>query len=410
MVPIRPLRSAATSRGAVLDLIRSKGPISRVELAESTGLTQATMSNVVRQLLIDGLVIDSGRGESTGGKPRVLLSINPTARFGIGIQVGADSLTYVVTDLNGEVVGRTRTRGVHRSEPEIAIDLIGLAVHTLLLDLGIAEERVVGIGLVAPGPLDLEAGTILAPPTLDEWVNFPIRDRLGAATGLPVVLDNDATAAAIGEYWGGAVAGAAAHCSVYMGAGIGAGIVFHGSVYRGASSNAGELGQVWIETLGAATPRSTVEQLAGPAGVAARARAAIAAGRAASFALSGDADPFGDFAVISTAAVHGDPLALELVNESARYLAGAVVSMANILDLDSIVLCGPSFAIAGSLYLIAVRDRMAQDFFARTRHSVRISLSAQMSDAAAVGGAALVLQQKLSPRAIGYAPRISVRS
>lgn len=394
-------RTTVTSRGAVLDLIRSEGPVSRVELADITGFTQATMSNVVRQLLTDGLVVEYGRGESTGGKPRVLLQINASARYAVGIQIGADFLVYVVTDLNGAIVGRTRTRGVGAAGPEQIVEAIGIRVRALLANLGIDASLVVGIGLVCPGPLDIEGGTILAPPTLAGWKDFPIRDRVQAATLLPVILDNDATAAAIGEYWAGSVSDAAAHCSVYMGAGIGAGIVLGGAIYRGASSNTGELGQVWVPGPSKTTPGATIEQLAAPAGVAARARAAIAEGRTAGFVLSDDADPFTDFAAVCTAAVHGDELALELVNESARYLAGAVVSLANVLDLDSVVLCGPSFAIAGSIYLIAVRERVDRHFFARRRHSVSVRLSAHVGDAAAVGGAALALQDVLAPRTVG---------
>ncbi|MBG6059446.1 putative NBD/HSP70 family sugar kinase [Cryobacterium sp. MP_M5] len=402
--PRAPL-ATTTSRGIVLDLIRSEGPISRVELAERTGLTQATMSTVVRQLILDGLVLETGRSESTGGKPRVLLNINPDARFAVGVQLGADFITFVVTNLSGAVVGRTRTRGVGDGSPDRVIERIAERIGRLLASLDIATPLVAGIGIVAPGPLDLEAGRILAPPTLATWGDFPVRAALQRATGLPVTLDNDATAAAIGEFWGGTVANAAAHCTVYMGAGIGAGIVLGGTVYRGASSNAGELGQLWVDDPTGTTPGGTVEDLAGPRAVAARARALIGAGHAAGFELSPDGDPFRDFDLIATAAVHGNPFALELIERSAGQLATAIVNLANILDLDSVVLAGPSFATAGSLYLTAAVTRLEQRFFARARHPVDVRLSAHVADAAAVGGAALILQQELSPRATELAGR-----
>ncbi len=398
--------TTTTSRGIVLDLIRSLGPISRVELAVHTGLTQATMSTVVRQLILDGLVLETGRSESTGGKPRVLLNIDPEARFAVGVQLGADFITFVVTNLSGAVVGRTRTRGVGDGSPDRVIEWIAERIARLLASLDIDTDLVAGIGIVAPGPLDLEAGRILAPPTLATWGDFPVRAALGRATGLPVTLDNDATAAAIGEFWGGSVASAAAHCTVYMGAGIGAGIVLDGTVYRGASSNAGELGQIWVDDPTGQTPGGTVEQLAGPRAVAARARALIGAGRVPGFELSVDADPFRDFDLIATAAVQGNPFALELIERSAEHLATAIVALANILDLDSVVLAGPSFATAGSLYLTAAATRLEQRFFARARHPVNVRLSAHVADAAAVGGAALILQQELSPRATELAGRV----
>ena len=285
------------------------------------------------------------------------------------------------------------------------IERIAERIARLLASLDIATPLVAGVGIVAPGPLDFEAGRILAPPTLTTWGDFPVRAALRRATGLPVTLDNDATAAAIGEFWGGTVANAAAHCTVYMAAGIGAGIVLGGTVYRGASSNAGELGQIWIDDPSGRTQGNTVEELAGPRAVAARARALIAGGSAAGFELSVDGDPFRDFDLIATAAVHGDPFALALIQRSAEQLATAIVNLANILDLDSVVLAGPSFATAGSLYLTAAVNRLEQRFYARARHSIDVRLSAHVADAAAVGGAALILQQELSPRATELAGR-----
>ncbi|MBD8583608.1 ROK family transcriptional regulator [Frigoribacterium sp. CFBP 13729] len=404
MVNPRLLSSAPTSRGLAFDLIRSQGPISRVELAERTGLTQATMSNVVRQLMVDGLVVEAGRRESTGGKPRTLLSIDPLARFALGVQLGADAVTVVLTDLGGAMVGRLRTHGVYGEAPDAAVARIAAVVADFLGGLGVPAERVAGLGLVTPGPIDLRHGSIHGAPPLEAWAGFPLVSAVTEATGLPVVLDNDATAAAIGEFWGGSVADSAAHCTVYYGAGIGAGIVLDGVVFRGASSNAGELGQVMSRAPGPFLANTTVEKLAGPVGVALRARAAVAAGREAGFALTGLTDPYADFSVVATAAVHGDPLALELIRDSAEHLAAAVVSIANVLDLDSIVLAGPNLAIAGALYLEAVRRRVDEDFFARAAHGVSVELSAYVADAAAVGGAALVLQREITTRSAGAAP------
>lgn len=112
--------STGTSKGLVLDLIRAHGPISRTDLAEATGLTQATMSTVVRHLLADGLIHKTGLRESKGGRPLVLLDIDPVSRFAVGVQLGAESITYVTINLGGAVVGRLRTEGVGSDEsPEM---------------------------------------------------------------------------------------------------------------------------------------------------------------------------------------------------------------------------------------------------------------------------------------------------
>jgi predicted NBD/HSP70 family sugar kinase/biotin operon repressor len=387
-------RRPASSRGRVLDLVRTRAPISRVELAELTGLTQAAISHAVRSLIDDGLLVETDQRTYTGGKPRVLLSLNPRARCGIGVQLGADWIVLVLADAAGQVVARSRLRGARDRDPAEVVADVAAELDVLLRAAAVDPSAVVGIGVVAPGALDLDRGAILVSRSLERWQGFALRDALAAGTGLPVLLDNDATAAAIGEFWSGRIAGSVAHCTLYMGASIGAGIVIGGSVYRGASSNTGPLGRMRLR----GPDGGTVEDLAGPAAVAARARAALAERRESAVRLSVDGDPFLDFTAVAAAAVHGDDLCRALIEESAVYLADAAITVANLLDLDSLVLAGPSFTTAGSIYLRTVQDRIAAEFFPAARHDVRVMLSGQVADAAAVGAAALVLQEELAPR------------
>ncbi len=391
----RPRISLAggTSRGLVLDLIRTRGPISRVALAELTGLTQATMSTVVRQLLGEGLIIEVGRGESTGGKPPVMLDIDPGARFAVGVQLGRESITYVVIDLSGTIVGRTRTRGVGTTEPADMIRRLAGQVERLLVGLDIDKRAVLGVGVVAPGPLDLTRGAILGSPHLADWSSVPIRDLLSTALELPVLLDNDATAAAVGDFWSGRLDDSTAHATVYMGTGIGAGILIDGIAFRGASSNAGELGQIVIPD---ENGRPVIlEDVVAPSAVVRRARAAGAVTPG-----HGD-DDFDEFRRITLAAAHGDAAAGEAIEHSAEHLARGVLTLANLFDLDSLTLAGPAFSVAGPTYVNAISRRLDADLFVRMRHGVRVGLSSDAINAAAIGGAALVLQHELAPRSMG---------
>jgi len=390
-------RAPSTTRARVLDLVRTRGPISRVELAELTGLTQAAISHAVRALLDQGLLRESGAREWTGGKPRVMLTLDPLARCAVGVQLGADWLVVVLIDARGAVVARTRVRGAREEDPEAVVIGIAGEVDVLLRAAGIGRDRVAGVGLAVPGTLDLDAGAITVSRSLHRWQGFPVRASLAEAVGLPVVLDNDATAAAVGEYWAGRTAGSVAHCTLYMGAGIGAGVVVGGTVHRGASGNAGPLGRMHLHRDGHG-PGPTLEELAAPHAVARRAREAVAAGRTTTARLSADGDPITDFGALATAAVQGDPLALELVRDSAEYLADAAVTAANLLDVDSVVLAGPAFSTAGSLYAQVVERRLRAELHAADRHGVRVALAAHVADAAAVGAAALVLQEDLAPR------------
>lgn len=410
--PGRGGRAPSTTRTRVLELVRTRSPISRVELAEATGLTQAAISHAVRALLDEGLLRETGDREWTGGKPRVMLTLDPLARCAVGVQLGADWLVVVLTDARGAVVARTRVRGARLHQPDAVVAGIARHVDVLLRAAGVGRGAVAGLGLAVPGTVDRDAGAIAVSRSLDRWQGFPVRSRLGAAVGLPVVMDTDATAAAVGEYWAGRTAGSAVTCTLYLGAGVGAGIVVGGTVYRGASGNPGPLGLMRLHrsarTDGAdgadggggagRAPGPTLEELAAPHAVARRARRAVAAGRRTSIRLSTDADPITDFGAVATAAVQGDPLAVELVEDSAEHLADAAVTVVNLLDADSVVLAGPSFSTAGSLYVEVVERRLHAELHAAGQHGVRVTLATHVADAAAVGAAALVLQEELAPR------------
>ncbi|GIJ72738.1 ROK family transcriptional regulator [Virgisporangium ochraceum] len=389
--------SRSKTRGLVLDLIRSARTISRIELAEATGLTGATISEVVRELMGNGLVVEAGRGMSTGGKPRTLVRLNPVARYSVGVQLERNTCVIVVVDLAGRPVTRTAVPGVASMPPQRALPLVAAQVDALLATAGVDRDKVLGVGLVSYGPQDRRAGVQLTPQPTDEWLDHPIAQRLAGHLGLPVLLDNDAAAAAIGEYWMGAVDSRSTYGCIYMASGIGGGVVVAGEIYRGSSSNSVEIGHISIAADGDECTCGNVgclENYAGPSAVVQQARALP--GLAGRLALDpADADLLTGFAQIAAAANSGDPDARSLIERSARYLGSAAVTMAGLFDVDAIVLAGPSFAVAGPIYRAVVQREVDRRTFARRAHGVRVALSVNGSDAAAIGGAVLVLQSEL---------------
>jgi predicted NBD/HSP70 family sugar kinase len=388
------------SRGRALELIRSQGPISRIELAQSTGLTQATISHVVRSLIGDGLVREIGRGEPTGGKPRMMLEINPDARLGIGVQLGLESIVYVVVNLSGSVIGRLRAKGAGDRQPAEVVAAMAADISVLLDGLGVDRSLVVGVGLVSPGPIDRENGVILRAPSLVSWSGYSLRAEFEAATGLQVSLDNDATAAALGEHWLGATGDSRAYTSVYMATGIGAGIVIDGTIYRGVSSNVGELGHVTVDVRGelcSCGNRGCLELFASPRAIVARAAAAVAKGQL-DVRLTGSVQA--DLATLGMAAMRGNAVAYEILADAAEILAAGIVSMMNLFDLELVVLAGSAFASTASIYLDRVQNAMDTYALSRESHRIKVQLSANVHDAAALGAATLVLQERLDPRSL----------
>ncbi|MEU8193410.1 ROK family transcriptional regulator [Microbispora amethystogenes] len=391
----------ASSKAAVLDAIRAAGTISRVGLVAATGFTGPTISALVRRLIEEGLVVETGRAESTGGKRRILLQLNHTARYAVGVHLDHGAMTYVLTDLAGTVVARIVRRGAGAEEPDTVVSRTAEEISRLIESIGVRRGLVLGVGLVSPGPRSSAPGVGLAPPTMRHWEGFPLGEALEGATGLPVVLDNDATAAALGEHWSGGFGGATSAAVVYLGTGIGAGLVINGITYRGPNGNAGEFGHICVDMDGPECwcgARGCAEVMAGTAAVVTAAQADAALAEAVGLGTRGRrVSTAADFAAISRAASRGQPGALALLERSARYIAAAARSLANIMDLEVLVLTGPGFAIAGSVYLPVVQQELQRTAFSRAAQPVDVRLSRSAATASAVGAAALVLESELVP-------------
>jgi predicted NBD/HSP70 family sugar kinase len=381
-------------------MVRSGGTVTRTELAERSGLTATSITRIVKSLIEDGLVIETGFSESTGGKRSSLLELNSTGRFAVGLSLDAGRLTYVVTDLAGTVIGRLVSPGIEEAGPSEDVVRIARELGQLLVQLDIALESVVGVGVAGAG-LDLGAGAERLSITSTEWESFALNKALEPRIGLPVVRDNDAACAALGQYWAGRVPATQDFATLYLSNGFGLGLMVGGSVARGASSNVGEIGHMVIDIDGPQCwcgARGCLEMLAAPRAIVAE--ALQDADLTQQLQLTGDPQRFrADFEAVARAAAQGEPRCCELIKRSARYVAAAVLSIVNVLDLDRVVLAGPGFADAGALYVREIRSYVSQ--FARTRsiHPVLIELADPGLDAAAGGAATLALQHALTPHA-----------
>jgi predicted NBD/HSP70 family sugar kinase len=389
--------TAVQTHGAILDLIRSSGVVSRTELVDRSGLTGASITRIVRQLLDDGLITEIGLGESTGGKRRTLLQLNPAARTAVGVELDFDQITYVATDLGGRVVARHSSKGTGTKSPYEVTQRIGEEITTLLNTARLDSERMVGIGIAIRGrrgSRDQHWSNAKA----TDWEHFALEETLGAATGKPVVVENDSTCAAIGEYWVGRLPATEDFGTVYMTEGFGLGLVIKGNIYRGASANAGEIGHITVDPSGPVCPCGRRGCLHAMGGMERIVELALQdEGLAADLGLRETRRTIrGNYVKIARAAAAGDNRAYQLIRGSAEYLASTVVSIINLLDLDQIILAGPGFSIVGQIYADAAAEHLARDFWARSVHAIRVGLSSMGNDVAALGAASLVLHVQLT--------------
>jgi predicted NBD/HSP70 family sugar kinase len=392
--------SSADTRSAILDLIRSSGQVSRIELSEKSGLTEATISKIVRTLIVDGLVIEAGYAESTGGKRPVLLELNVASRYALGVSLDYARISLVLCDISGKTLHSHAVAGAGVSKPQSVIDRVAREISRFLVRHKVDRSDVIGIGVSGAGRLDASGGALRSSRQTGEWEEFAIEAALGEATNMPVILENDANCAALGEFWSGRVSTAHDFATIYMATGIGCGIVINGDVYRGASSNAGEIGHLSLDIDGPECfcgSRGCVEVMATPVAVVRNARDDHALWERLGLREREGEDIRSSFATIAAAAMTGDHDAESLVRQSAKYVATAVLGLTNIFDLDRVYLAGPGFATAGPMYLDVVRDVLGRLAFMRKVHSVAVEMGETGPGAAARGAASVVLHSRLTP-------------
>src|SRR6478735_777694 len=223
----------------VLDVVRrAGGGLARAEVARRTGLSPQTVTNVARRLLDLGLVVEEGEAARRGpGRPGTLLRLNAPSRFAVGVHLDPATMTFVLLDLSGAVVARAQSPTPVPEDPQAVV-------------AGLDRDRVLGVGIAAPGPIDVEAGVVLDPPHLPGWHDVPLRDAVAERTGLRAVLDKDVIAAASAHLWH-----PGEHASdfvfFYLGTGVAVSTVLHDEVVRGVSGNAGESGHLVADPDGA---------------------------------------------------------------------------------------------------------------------------------------------------------------
>lgn len=365
----------------VLDVIRTRGPISRIELAEATGLTAATMTNAVRQLIDKRLVLSVGHRESTGGKRRELLDVDPTTRFGLGVQLGPESTQVVLANLWGAVVGRMGVAASPGATPEDTVASLSSAVEELLATTSFAHGRIEGLCIAVPGPHD-PSGAIVDTPSLAALEGFPLRSALEAATGLSVRLENAALLSAAGEVWTGAAGDSRALAAIHVDGEIGAGVAVDGRLIRGARGRAGDIRHLPIDPAG---PRCRCGQ-----------RGCLAVTGAPDAIVLRYQDETGTRVTPGRIAARAgaDPRAARAVDEAVTAFSRGVVAFADALDLDRLVLSGRGYGRLLDRYLDGVRDHAR----AVGRADLVVTVSANQRDAGAVAAAGAVLRAHIDAR------------
>ncbi len=357
-----PRYSKGSSKHAVLDAIRfSSAGVSRAEIARQLGLSRAAITSIANGLLDKNLIREGLAGSATGGRRPVLLEMNPERGRVVGVDIGATHLAIVLTDFSAQVLHEIEIPFDVSKGPKICLEEITVQVHALLVETGQTLEDIQAIGVGVPGPVVIEKGTVIAPPIMPGWSNFPIREYLRDLWDTPVILNNDAELGALGE-WAYGVGRRVRHLLyIKVGYGIGAGLLIDGKIYHGATGAAGEIGHITIDSDGplcSCGNRGCLETMASGRAIAKRGRDLVAAG----YSMRLKKNSFnGKITVqdVASAAQRGDIEAQEIVREAGKNLGIALANLVNLINPQMIVI-GGGVTRVGDLFLEPVRQTIKE--------------------------------------------------
>ncbi|MFE3165681.1 ROK family transcriptional regulator [Streptomyces sp. NPDC059224] len=391
----RDIRTA--NRYEVLRHIIAESPTSRQELASVTGLSLATVATLVGELLDLRTITEVGFEDSAGGRPRGLVAVNASGGALIGVDIAETYVHVELFDLALNVLARAEEDlrpGEHR--PEQVVGHVAVAVGSVVAQAGVEGARVLGVGVSAPGQVDRHTGIAEYAPNWD-WHDVPLLGLLSEHIAYPLHLDNPLRACAVAEQWFGAARGRGDTVVVNLGTGVGAGLALGGGLHRGVSNSAGEWGHTTLVLDGRPCHcgnRGCVETYAGAPGIMLNLRES-----SPDSPLLHPDDQTATIEALARAVADGDPVAVRVVRDTARYIGAGVANLVNLLNPELVVLSSWVARRLGEPLLDEVREAVRLHALGRPFAATEIVLSPIPTDPVCLGAATFALEGAL--RSVG---------
>ncbi|MEU7281499.1 ROK family transcriptional regulator [Streptomyces sp. NPDC045431] len=363
----------------VVRAVRMAGSLTQAEIARTTGLSAATVSNIVRELKDGGTV--EVTPTSAGGRRARSVSLSGDAGIVIGVDFGHTHLRVAVGNLAHQVLAEeAEPLDVDASSAE-GFDRAERLVKRLIAATGIGQDKVIGVGLGVPGPIDVSSGTLGSTSILPGWTGINPSQELSGRLGVPVYVDNDANLGALGELvWGGG-RGVKDLAYIKVASGVGAGLVIDGQIYRGPGGTAGEIGHITLDESGPVCRCGN--------------RGCLETFTAARYVLpllqpSHGADLTMERVV--QLAREGDPGCRRVIADVGRHIGSGVANLCNLLNPSRVVL-GGDLAEAGELVLAPIRESVSRYAIPSAARHLSVAPGALGGRAEVLGALALVLSE-----------------
>lgn len=364
----------AMNRNLLVNILRREGALSRTQLTEISGLSVGAVSQITTELILDRWILEVGEGDYTGGRRQVLLKLNPTMGYALGLKLMEDRAVCAVTNFDARVLHYREQPLNAGPQPEAISDALAQIINDVIASSGLQHDQFFGIGVGLAGVIYGQRGIVHYSPFFG-WRDVPLAHMLQARLGLPVTIENDVNTLTLTEH----LFGAGRQCSnlvvVTVGRGIGMGMIVNGQLYHGAQGGAGELGHTIIDA--SRRPAGSLEQLASDPAVL---EPFSAGGREI------------DLKAVIAMAQAGDDRSQALLAASGDYLGIALANVVNILSPEMLIVSGEG-VLAGSHRLEPMLDALKRHAFNGLLDDVQVVIEPTDDQAWARGAASLVLSK-----------------
>lgn len=385
----------SNSEKILVDLVRKYGGFSKSELIAYTEYSRTKITSCIDSLLEKSIFKINTATEYTGGRRSKKYSLNGDFGLFAGVDIGATSIDLGVADFSSRILARHSEPASVKDGP---IRILGKAcsqLEKMLDEYGLDTDRLYGIGIGVPGPVDFSMGTLVSPPIMPGWDRFPIIQTIQQwFPASNVVVDNDVNVMALGEIYQGAARGVDNLIFVKVGTGIGAGIICQGKIYRGSNGCAGDIGHIGVDKLGPLCHcgnKGCLEAVAAGPAIAERSLTAAQAGKSPVllkyYEKNGNILRAED---VGNASREGDPLAIEVIRQSGQYIGDVLAGLVNFYNPGMIVI-GGGVSNLGDLLLSSIRQSVLNRSLPLATRELLIVFSEIGADAGVIGAINLVM-------------------
>ncbi|PFP31364.1 sugar kinase [Bacillus sp. AFS073361] len=384
------------NQSTVLNMIRLKEPISRAEIAKLTKLTPPTISSLVAELIEKNLLIEEQSTSATsGGRKPILLRINYSAYYIIGVYAAAEVIRVILTTMDGKIVTDFSKDIIKLPTKTEFMNMMIECIHNVLQSKHFERELILGIGIAMHGLVDSEQGLAIFSPHL-HLENIPLKERIEKEFNIPVIVENDVRALAIAESWFGQGRGVSDFICLSVGRGIGSGIFINSEIYKSTFYTAGEVGHTILDVNGPLCEcgnNGCLEAYASEIAILKKAKEEIKHHQdtiLTEWLKEGSTEL--SLNMVYTAAKQGDPFAITLLEKAGQSLGLAAANMINILKPSKIILEGSIFKV-GDFVLSQLKKRIEKYTFKSSHEEIKVVCSELGKTGMVLGAVTLVLKK-----------------